>query len=134
MEKRPIRVLIAVVGLDGHDRDAKILTRMLRDGGMEVVYTGLHQTPEMVVAAAIEEDVNAVVLWSRSGAHGVLFPRVVAGLREAGAGDDLLIVADGLIPPEDVAALQNIGIAVAFGPGASLGAAVAFIRDNAPHP
>jgi len=131
VENRPIRVLIAKVGLDGHDRGAKILTRALRDSGMEVIYTGLHQTPEMVVEAAVQEDVDVVGLSTLSGAHLTLFPRVVQGLYDAGL-DDVLIVAGGIIPQEDIPALTTMGVAGVFGPGTSLATSIAFIRDHAP--
>ena len=131
MENRPIRVLIAKVGLDGHDRGAKILTRALRDSGMEVIYTGLHQTPEMVVDAAVQEDVDVVGLSSLSGAHLALFPRVIQGLIDAGLGD-ALVVAGGIIPQEDIALLKKMGVAAVFGPGTSLATSIAFIRDHAP--
>ncbi len=131
MENRPIRVLIAKVGLDGHDRGAKILTRALRDSGMEVIYTGLHQTPEMVVEAAVQEDVDVLGLSSLSGAHATLFPRVIAGLREAGL-DDVLLVAGGIIPPEDVEELRAEGVAAVFGPGTPLATSIAFIKEHAP--
>ena len=131
MENRPIRVLIAKVGLDGHDRGAKVLTRALRDSGMEVIYTGLHQTPEMVVEAAIQEDVDVLGLSSLSGAHAALFPRVIAGLRAVGL-DDILIVAGGIIPHEDIEPLKEAGVAAVFGPGTPLATSIAFIRDNAP--
>ncbi len=131
MDNRPIRVLIAKVGLDGHDRGAKVLTRALRDAGMEVIYTGLHQTPEMVVEAAIQEDVDVLGLSSLSGAHATLFPRVIGGLRDAGL-DDILIVAGGVSPPDDVAELKAEGVAEVFGPGTPLAKSVAFIKEHAP--
>jgi methylmalonyl-CoA mutase C-terminal domain/subunit len=131
MENRPIRVLIAKVGLDGHDRGAKVLTRALRDSGMEVIYTGLHQTPEMVVEAAIQEDVDVLGLSSLSGAHATLFPRVIAGLHAVGL-DDVLIVAGGVIPPDDIAVLKAAGVAAVFGPGTSLATSIAFIKEHAP--
>jgi methylmalonyl-CoA mutase C-terminal domain/subunit len=131
MEQRPIRVLVAKVGLDGHDRGAKVLVRALRDAGMEVIYTGLHQTPEMVVEAAIQEDVDVIGLSSLSGGHQALFPRVLKGLREAGM-DDVLVVAGGIIPPEDIDALKQEGVAAVFGPGTSLATSVAYIREHAP--
>lgn len=131
MENRPIRVLIAKVGLDGHDRGAKVLTRALRDSGMEVIYTGLHQTPEDVVAAAVQEDVDVVGLSSLSGAHLTLFPRVIQGLIDAGLSD-VLIVAGGIIPAEDIAPLTEMGVAAVFGPGTSLATSITYIRDHAP--
>ncbi len=131
MENRPIRVLIAKVGLDGHDRGAKVLTRALRDAGMEVIYTGLHQTPEMVVEAAIQEDVDVLGLSSLSGAHATLFPRVIAGLRAVGLSD-ILIVAGGVIPADDAAELRQAGVAAVFGPGTPLATSIAFIKEHAP--
>ncbi len=131
MEQRPIKVLVAKVGLDGHDRGAKVLVRALRDAGMEVIYTGLHQTPEMVVEAAIQEDVDVIGLSSLSGGHLALFPRVLQGLKDAGM-DDVLVVAGGIIPPEDVAELQRQGVAAVFGPGTSLATSIAYIREHAP--
>jgi methylmalonyl-CoA mutase cobalamin-binding domain/chain len=110
MTSRPIRVLVAKVGLDGHDRGAKVVARCLRDAGMEVVYTGLHRTPEEVVAAAVQEDVDVLGISILSGAHLTLFPRVHALMRDAGA-DDMLLVAGGVIPDEDVPALRGLGVA-----------------------
>jgi methylmalonyl-CoA mutase C-terminal domain/subunit len=117
--------------LDGHDRGAKVLVRALRDAGMEVIYTGLHQTPEMVVAAAIQEDVDVIGLSSLSGGHQTLFPRVLQGLKDAGM-DDVLVVAGGIIPPEDVDELKHQGVAAVFGPGTSLATSIAYIREHAP--
>ena len=110
MSERPIRVLVAKVGLDGHDRGAKIVARCLRDAGMEVVYTGLHRTPEEVVAAAVQEDVDVLGVSILSGAHLALFPRVLALMREAGALD-IRLVAGGVIPDEDVSVLRQMGVA-----------------------
>jgi methylmalonyl-CoA mutase C-terminal domain/subunit len=114
--ERKIRVLVAKPGLDGHDRGAKVVASALRDAGMEVVYTGLHQTPEMVVEAAIQEDVDVVGLSILSGAHAVLFPKIVDLLKERGAGDKL-VIAGGIIPEDDVEELKKVGIANVFGPG-----------------
>ena len=116
MSARPIRVLVAKVGLDGHDRGAKVVARCLRDAGMEVVYTGLHRTPEEVVAAAVQEDVDVLGISILSGAHLTLFPRVRALMRDAGA-DDILLVAGGVIPDEDVPALLGLGVARVFPAG-----------------
>jgi methylmalonyl-CoA mutase, C-terminal domain len=127
----PIRVLIAKPGLDGHDRGAKVMARALRDAGMEVIYTGLFQTPEMIVRAAIDEDVDVIGLSILSGAHLALFPRIFKQLREAGL-DDVLVVAGGTIPNEDVPALKEMGVAEVFGPGTPIESAVRFIRENAP--
>ena len=124
---RPIRVLVAKPGLDGHDRGAKVVAAALRDAGMEVIYTGLHQTPEMVVAAAVQEDVDAVGLSVLSGAHMTLFPRVLALLREAGRGD-VLLTGGGIIPREDAEALQRAGVGALFGPGTPTSELIAYIR------
>jgi len=113
---RPIRVLVAKPGLDGHDRGAKVVAAALRDAGMEVIYTGLHQTPEMIANAAVQEDVDVVGLSILSGAHMTLFPRVRKLLLEAGRGD-VLLIGGGIIPQEDVAALGQDGVARLFGPG-----------------
>jgi methylmalonyl-CoA mutase, C-terminal domain len=113
---RPIRVLVAKPGLDGHDRGAKVVAAALRDAGMEVVYTGLHQTPEMIATAAVQEDVDVVGLSILSGAHMTLFPRVRQLLEEMGR-PEILITGGGIIPPEDMAALQDRGIGRLFGPG-----------------
>ena len=126
-----IRVVVAKVGLDGHDRGAKVVARALRDAGMEVIYTGLHQTPEQVVAAVVEEDAQAVGLSVHSGAHLTLFPRVAELLREAGA-DDVLVFGGGIIPPEDVTTLREQGVAAVFTPGAPMGDIVDWVRANVP--
>ncbi len=125
---RPIRVLVAKPGLDGHDRGAKVVAAALRDAGMEVIYTGLHQTPEMIATAAVQEDVDVVGLSILSGAHMTLFPRVHALLREAGR-DDILITGGGIIPREDMAALQAQGIGRLFGPGTTTAELVEYIRE-----
>jgi methylmalonyl-CoA mutase C-terminal domain/subunit len=125
---RPIRVLVAKPGLDGHDRGAKVVAAALRDAGMEVIYTGLHQTPEMIATAAIQEDVDVVGLSVLSGAHMTLFPRVVELLREAGR-DDILITGGGIIPKEDMDALQTRGIARLFGPGTPTSELIDYIRQ-----
>ncbi|HUF64979.1 MAG TPA: cobalamin B12-binding domain-containing protein [Gemmatimonadaceae bacterium] len=113
---RPIRILVAKPGLDGHDRGAKVVAASLRDAGMEVIYTGLHQTPEMIATAAVQEDVDVVGLSILSGAHMTLFPRVLELLREQGR-DDILITGGGIIPKEDMEALQSRGVGKLFGPG-----------------
>lgn len=128
---RPIRVLIAKPGLDGHDRGAKVLARALRDAGMEVIYTGLFQTPEMIARAAADEDVDVVGLSILSGAHNQLFPEIMEQLRRAGL-DDVLVVAGGIIPKDDVPYLEALGIAAIFGPGTPLQEIVRFIREHAP--
>ena len=125
----PIRVLVAKPGLDGHDRGAKVIARALRDAGMEVIYTGLRQTPEMIVSAAIQEDVDCVGLSILSGAHNAIVPRVTAMLREQGASD-ILVVLGGTIPEQDIPALKENGVSAVFGPGTSLEAVVTFIREN----
>jgi methylmalonyl-CoA mutase C-terminal domain/subunit len=124
---RKIRVVIAKPGLDGHDRGAKIIARALRDAGMEVVYTGLHQTPEQIVETAIQEDADAVGVSILSGAHMTLVPRIVEGLREKGA-DDVLVVVGGTIPQDDAEELKARGVAEVFGPGAATGEIVDFLR------
>jgi methylmalonyl-CoA mutase, C-terminal domain len=131
--ERPLKVLIAKPGLDGHDRGAKVLARGLRDEGFEVVYTGLRQTPEMVATAALQEDVDVVGLSILSGAHMTLVPRVCRLLKEAGM-DDVLVVIGGIIPDEDVPALKEAGVAATFGPGTTIAEVAAFLRANArPH-
>jgi methylmalonyl-CoA mutase C-terminal domain/subunit len=130
MTDRPLKVLIAKPGLDGHDRGAKVLARGLRDEGFEVVYTGLRQTPEMIVTAALQEDVDVVGLSILSGAHMTLVPRVCAQLRERGL-DDVLVAVGGIIPDEDVPVLQAAGVAAVFGPGTTIREVADFIRANA---
>jgi methylmalonyl-CoA mutase cobalamin-binding domain/chain len=124
---RKIRVVIAKPGLDGHDRGAKIIARALRDAGMEVVYTGLHQTPEQIVETAIQEDADAVGVSILSGAHMTLVPRIIDGLR-ANEADDVLVVVGGTIPPEDAVELKALGVAEVFGPGAATSEIVDFLR------
>jgi methylmalonyl-CoA mutase C-terminal domain/subunit len=124
---RPIRVLIAKPGLDGHDRGAKVVAAALRDAGMEVIYTGLHQTPEMIASAAVQEDVDVVGLSILSGAHMTLFPRVRELLHEAGR-DDILLTGGGIIPKEDIEALHRLGIGELFGPGTPTSALVDYIK------
>ena len=125
---RPIRVLVAKPGLDGHDRGAKVVAAALRDAGMEVIYTGLHQTPEMIATAAVQEDVDVVGLSILSGAHMTLFPRVLALLKEQGR-DDVLITGGGILPKEDMEALQAMGTGRLFGPGTPTSELVQYIRD-----
>jgi methylmalonyl-CoA mutase, C-terminal domain len=125
---RPIRVLIAKPGLDGHDRGAKVVAAALRDAGMEVIYTGLHQTPEMIANAAVQEDADVIGLSILSGAHMTLFPRVLDLLREAGR-DDVLITGGGIIPKEDMEELQRLGTGKLFGPGTSTSDLVDYIRN-----
>lgn len=126
-----IRVLVAKPGLDGHDRGAKVIARALRDAGFEVIYTGLHQTPEMVVNAAVEEDVHVVGLSILSGAHNALVPEIIDGVKKAGL-NDVLFVVGGIIPDEDIAPLKGQGVHMVFTPGASLNEVVEYIRGNAP--
>jgi methylmalonyl-CoA mutase C-terminal domain/subunit len=128
---RPIRILIAKAGLDGHDRGAKVIARALRDAGFEVIYTGLHQTPEMIVNAAVEEDVQVIGLSILSGAHNALVPEIIAGLKKEGL-DDALLVVGGIIPDEDIPHLKTQGVHMVFTPGASLQDVVNYIRTNAP--
>jgi methylmalonyl-CoA mutase C-terminal domain/subunit len=125
---RPIRVLVAKPGLDGHDRGAKVVAAALRDAGMEVIYTGLHQTPEMIATAAVQEDADVVGLSILSGAHMTLFPRVRQLLTEMGR-PDILVTGGGIIPQEDVVALQAQGMGQLFGPGTPTTALVAYVQD-----
>jgi methylmalonyl-CoA mutase C-terminal domain/subunit len=127
---RPIRVLIAKPGLDGHDRGAKVIARALRDAGMEVIYSGLRQTPEQVVAAAVQEDVDVIGLSILSGAHNVLFPEILNLLKEKG-GEDILVLAGGIIPEKDIAPLKAIGIREIFLPGTPTQTLVEFIQREA---
>jgi len=127
--ERPVRIVVAKPGLDGHDRGAKIVARALRDAGFEVIYTGLHQTPEQVVATALQEDADAIGLSVLSGAHNYLFKRVIELLREKGA-DDVAVFGGGIIPPEDIAALKNIGVKEIFTPGTSTQDIVRFVREH----
>jgi methylmalonyl-CoA mutase C-terminal domain/subunit len=124
---RPIRVLVAKPGLDGHDRGAKVVAAALRDAGMEVIYTGLHQTPEMIATAAVQEDVDVVGLSILSGAHMTLFPRVLALLKEQGR-NDVLITGGGILPKEDMEALQAMGTGKLFGPGTPTSELIEYIR------
>jgi methylmalonyl-CoA mutase C-terminal domain/subunit len=126
---KKIRVLVAKPGLDGHDRGAKVIARALRDAGMEVVYTGIRQTPEMIAEAALQEDVDVIGMSILSGAHMALFPKVM-DLLHANGMDDVLVVAGGIIPDEDVAALNGMGIQGIFGPGTNTNTIVEFIREN----
>jgi methylmalonyl-CoA mutase C-terminal domain/subunit len=129
MAERKLRILVAKPGLDGHDRGAKIIARALRDAGFEVIYTGLHQTPEMIAEAAIQEDVDAIGLSILSGAHNTLFPAVMRLIREKG-GDDVAIFGGGIIPPDDIAALKREGVREIFTPGANTDAIVEWVRAN----
>jgi methylmalonyl-CoA mutase C-terminal domain/subunit len=129
VERRPIRVVVAKPGLDGHDRGAKVVARALRDAGMEVVYTGLHQTPEQIVRTAIQEDADAVGLSVLSGAHLGLFSQVVELLRAEGAGD-VTVFGGGIVPADDIEALRAIGVGAVFTPGASTSDIVAWVREH----
>ena len=128
---RKIRVVIAKPGLDGHDRGAKVIARALRDAGMEVIYTGLHQTPEQIVETAIQEDADAVGISVLSGAHMTLVPRILELLRENEA-DDVLVIVGGTIPGDDAKELEELGVAAIFTPGATTGAIVDFLRERVP--
>ncbi|HYB92209.1 MAG TPA: cobalamin B12-binding domain-containing protein [Candidatus Binataceae bacterium] len=129
MADKRLRILVAKPGLDGHDRGAKIIARALRDSGFEVVYTGLHQTPEMIAEAAVQEDVDAVGLSILSGAHMTLFPEVVRLLRERG-GEDIVVFGGGIIPDDDAKKLKQIGVKEIFTPGASTEDIVKWVREN----
>ena len=127
---RPIRVLVAKPGLDGHDRGAKIIARALRDAGMEVIYTGLRQTPEHIVQAAIQEDVDVVAMSILSGAHNHLLPKVVELLKNEGAYDEILVLGGGVIPDEDIPFLKEKGIAEIFTPGTPTSVTIEFMKNN----
>ena len=127
-QQRKIRIVVAKPGLDGHDRGAKVIARAMRDAGMEVIYTGLHQTPEQIVETVIQEDADAVGLSILSGAHMTLVPRIVALLREQGAGE-VVVTVGGTIPAEDIPALKDLGVAEVFTPGAPASAAIEFIQS-----
>jgi methylmalonyl-CoA mutase C-terminal domain/subunit len=130
MKKGRIRVLLAKPGLDGHDRGAKVVARALRDAGMEVIYTGIRQTPEMIVEAAIQEDVDVIGLSILSGAHLELFPPIIDGLTKKGR-EDILVIAGGIVPEDDIPALQQMGVKAVFGPGTSTQDIVRFIQKEA---
>lgn len=125
---RPIRVLVAKVGLDGHDRGAKVIATALRDAGMEVIYTGLRQTPEMVVAAALQEDVDAIGISILSGAHMTVFPKIIALMKEKKM-NDVLLTGGGIIPEEDMKQLNELGVGKLFAPGTSTGEIATYIRE-----
>jgi methylmalonyl-CoA mutase, C-terminal domain len=129
MAERTLRILVAKPGLDGHDRGAKIIARALRDAGMEVIYTGLHQTPEMIVSAAVQEDVDAIGLSIMSGAHMTLFPAVIDLLKEQGAAD-IGVFGGGIIPDEDIPRLKQLGVAEIFTPGSAMQDIVQWIRGH----
>ena len=132
LSTRPLRILVAKVGLDGHDRGAKIIARALRDAGFEIIYTGVHQTPEMIAETAMQEDVDAVGLSILSGAHLTLFPAVVEELKRRGAGD-VLLFGGGIVPDEDLPPLRAAGVARIFTPGATTQEIVAWVREHV-HP
>ncbi len=127
--ERKVRILIAKAGLDGHDRGAKVVARALRDAGFEIIYTGLHQTPEMIVNTAIQEDVDAIGLSILSGAHNYLFRRVIELLKEKGA-DDIIVFGGGIIPRDDIKDLKEIGVREIFTPGTSTEEIIKFVREN----
>ncbi|QCC48954.1 cobalamin B12-binding domain-containing protein [Halobellus limi] len=129
---RPIRCLIAKVGLDGHDRGAHVIARAFRDAGFEVVYSGLHRAPEEVVQAAVQEDVDVLGLSILSGAHNTLVPKVVEGLKEYDAFEDTLLIVGGIVPEGDREDLHSMGVAAVFGPGTPMEETVEFVRENAP--
>ncbi len=128
-EKKTIRVLIAKPGLDGHDRGAKVVARALRDAGMEVIYTGLRQTPEMIVEAAIQEDVDVIGLSILSGAHMMIFPKIMQLLKQKNA-EDIMVFAGGIIPQDDVPEIQSMGIKAVFGPGTPTAKVIEFLQAN----
>jgi methylmalonyl-CoA mutase C-terminal domain/subunit len=129
MSQRKIRVLVAKPGLDGHDRGAKVIARALMDAGFEVIYTGLHQTPEMIINTALQEDVDVVGLSILSGAHNALVPEIINGIKAQGR-DDILFLVGGIIPDEDIPKLKSFGVHSIFTPGASLEEVIKFIKDN----
>jgi methylmalonyl-CoA mutase C-terminal domain/subunit len=129
MAEKKIRVLVAKPGLDGHDRGAKVIARALRDAGMEVIYTGLRQTPEKIAAAVVQEDVDALLMSILSGAHDYLFPRVMELLKDKGV-KDILVLGGGVIPEEDIPALQAVGVKDVFGPGTSTEDIVKYVQKN----
>ena len=129
VDTRAIRVLVAKPGLDGHDRGAKVIARALRDAGMEVIYTGIRQTPEMIVEAAIQEDVDAILMSILSGAHMALFPRIMELLKQNDV-DDVLVAAGGILPDADIPAIKALGIQGCFGPGTSTDEIIQFVRTH----
>jgi methylmalonyl-CoA mutase C-terminal domain/subunit len=130
--ERPIRVLVAKVGLDGHDRGAHVITRAFRDAGFEVIYSGLHRSPAEIVRAAVQEDVDVVGISILSGAHNTLVPEVIEGLAEHGAREDTLVVVGGVVPEADERLLKAEGVAEVFGPGTEMAEAVEYVREHAP--
>ena len=130
-DSRAVRCLIAKVGLDGHDRGAHVVSRAFRDAGFEVIYSGLHNTPEEIVQAAVQEDVDVLGISILSGAHNTLVPKVIEGLKEYGAFEDMLVLVGGTIPEGDRADLKAAGVAEVFGPGTPVEETIAFVRENA---
>ncbi|MFB6112238.1 MAG: cobalamin B12-binding domain-containing protein [Halobacteriaceae archaeon] len=131
-QQRKVRCLIAKVGLDGHDRGAHVITRAFRDAGFEVIYSGLHRSPEEIVQAAVQEDVDVLGISILSGAHNALVPKIVEGLKEYGAFDDTLLILGGIIPDEDRPDLKEQGVDAVFGPGTPMEETIEFVRENVP--
>jgi len=131
-QQRPIRCLVAKVGLDGHDRGAHVISRAFRDAGFEVIYSGLHRAPEEIVQATVQEDADVIGISILSGAHDTVVPEVLEGLEEYDALADTLVLVGGIIPEEDRAQLKDLGVAEVFGPGASMDEMIAFVRENVP--
>jgi methylmalonyl-CoA mutase C-terminal domain/subunit len=131
-EERTIRCLVAKVGLDGHDRGAHVIARAFRDAGFEVIYSGLHKSPDEIVQAAVQEDVDVVGISILSGAHDTLVPKIIDGLKQYDAFDDTLILVGGIVPEEDRPELRELGVAEIFGPGSSMAETIEFVRENAP--
>ncbi|MCL7416829.1 MAG: cobalamin B12-binding domain-containing protein [Halalkalicoccus sp.] len=131
-DQRAIRCLVAKVGLDGHDRGAHVISRAFRDAGFEVIYSGLHNAPDEIVQAAVQEDVDVLGISILSGAHNTLVPKIVAGLEEYGAFEDTLIILGGVIPDKDKAGLEEAGVDAIFGPGTPMKETIEFVRENAP--
>jgi len=131
-QDRQIRCLVAKVGLDGHDRGAHVIARAFRDAGFEVIYSGLHRSPDEVVQAAVQEDVDVLGISILSGAHNTLVPKIMDGLREYGALEDTLVLVGGIVPDDDKATLRDEGVAEIFGPGASMSEMIEYVRANAP--
>ncbi|PSQ01220.1 methylmalonyl-CoA mutase [Halobacteriales archaeon QS_5_70_17] len=130
--QRTIRCLVAKVGLDGHDRGAHVIARAFRDAGFEVIYSGLHKSPDEIVQAAVQEDVDVLGISILSGAHNTLVPKIIEGLREYDAADDTLVILGGIIPDDDRPEIREAGVDAIFGPGASMEEAIEFVRENAP--
>jgi methylmalonyl-CoA mutase C-terminal domain/subunit len=131
-EQRPIRCLVAKVGLDGHDRGAHVISRAFRDAGFEVIYSGLHRAPDEIVQAAVQEDVDVLGISILSGAHNTLVPKVIEGLKEYDAFEDTLVIVGGIVPDDDKEELRELGVAQVFGPGTSMQETIDFVRENAP--